>query len=631
MKINSINNVNTDVIKKQSAVKQTTGQNEIKQINSLTMAYPQNYYVSFAGGRNTQKAYDDFKDTEMPTTVRNFIENEELLSSPEDIKVLKDNGLKYIHRLAYSSLPDCKTIDDIKKAYPHDKAFKNLKSVREIENTTFGPIMKELDEKGKKIIDCEEDVPTFLAKKIFFEGKMYQDVAQDFIDALTPEAKEAGLQNALPTVKAMGTSEFFANFGLKTPNGVTYGSALQYSDPNSPRYKRKYLIDMDSKQVNEKIQSFLRNDNTKPRYAMMDAWNKCENIRKDLSVFFSDNINNPLLLTTSGDDSSFDFYDNVFYSKMGKLMTAFWNKYPEHKETIGVEIKKSLEEYDIKHAIGGEQYAEYLKNIETKSREIRENIHIDKTDFYKQFPNVIENLSIIASKANPMVFKTPTADNDFAQLFSKCFSHSEYVILNGDDTTEEYKKIYPDGIKAKLVQLIGTPEYSNLQSSQNLAFVQAALNDKQMNTDEVDVLKTTDKIDKFELIKTVKEYLQKNPSYDNNVEMEKIYNDYKKPLSTSERAAVKKELTKHFDFENSEDKFHFNHMLSTQGKYLLNVLDKGPMKDITQVQFWKEFDRIYGTKYSNDILPKVQMDNVFVTTKDVISNIDFSQYHKNSW
>ena len=147
MKINSINNVNTDVIKKQSAVKQTTGQNEIKQINSLTMAYPQNYYVSFAGGRNTQKAYDDFKDTEMPTTVRNFIENEELLSSPEDIKVLKDNGLKYIHRLAYSSLPDCKTIDDIKKAYPHDKAFKNLKSVREIENTTFGPIMKELDEK----------------------------------------------------------------------------------------------------------------------------------------------------------------------------------------------------------------------------------------------------------------------------------------------------------------------------------------------------------------------------------------------------------------------------------------------------------------------------------------------------
>ena len=87
MKINSINNVNTDVIKKQSAVKQTTGQNEIKQINSLTMAYPQNYYVSFAGGRNTQKAYDDFKDTEMPTTVRNFIENEELVKDLQMIGI----------------------------------------------------------------------------------------------------------------------------------------------------------------------------------------------------------------------------------------------------------------------------------------------------------------------------------------------------------------------------------------------------------------------------------------------------------------------------------------------------------------------------------------------------------------
>lgn len=602
-----------------------------KQINSLSAVYPQNYYVSFCGGRDFQTAFSDFKDSEMPTTVKNFIENEELLRSKEEFAELEAKGLKYAQSLAFAKLKNCETISDIQKEYPLEPAFKNLKTIQELDNNTFGPIMKELDSKGIKILDCKEDIPTFLAKKIFFEGKMYKDVAQDFVNALTEEAKQAGLAEALPNIEAMGSSKFFGVFGLKTPNGVTYGSAVQYSDPDSTRFTKKYLIDLTPQQVNEKIKDLLKSEREKPKYAMMDAWNNCPDIRKDLSLFISENANNPLFMMDKN-DGNYNFYDNVFYTKMSKLMIAFWDKYPEHKATIGKEIKFALERYDFKSALGKEELEKHLKDIETKSRLIRKQIKITQPDRNKDYAEVGNILNIIAKEANPLTIKSESSCKDFAALLGQCLSISEYEILNGDDRTEEFKKLVPAGLKKKMYDLVKTPEYSNLYNAQNLAIISALSQEPNgINTVNKELLLTSHNDTKTVLLNALNNYSKLNNNKALLAKINDIYNEFKKPLTHAQVEDLKDVLLNHIVPKNKEELFDLSYMISRQGKYLWHGLNDETLKDHTKLEFWKEYDRIYGTNYADDVEKTIKRNKIYSETISVINGMDFSQIHKQSW
>ena len=84
MKISAINNYNNNQIKK--IQKETTVPNKsVEAKGFLPSAYPSNYYVSF-GAMGVDAALGEFKDTEMPTTVRDYIENQEYILSDADFR-----------------------------------------------------------------------------------------------------------------------------------------------------------------------------------------------------------------------------------------------------------------------------------------------------------------------------------------------------------------------------------------------------------------------------------------------------------------------------------------------------------------------------------------------------------------
>ena len=135
MKIGSIELnkfLNTNINEKQ---KNVNSKNPIVSNNRETMAYPKNYYVNFTA-RSTYEIYENYKDTEMPTTVREYIERLKQSIGEENFTVYASNPNLYeIQHEAFKKLADCKTIEDIQRTFPNEKCFKNLKEATEISKT----------------------------------------------------------------------------------------------------------------------------------------------------------------------------------------------------------------------------------------------------------------------------------------------------------------------------------------------------------------------------------------------------------------------------------------------------------------------------------------------------------------
>lgn len=625
MKISAINNYNNNRIK--NIQNTSTIPNKTSNVKVfLSTAYPSNYYISF-GAMGVDAAFGEFKDTEMPTTVRDYIENQEYVLSDADFRALKAKGLKRIQRKAFANLADCKTIDDIKAKFPNEEDFKNLKSLSEIKTKSeFFSLMKNLEQQGIKTLSCDEDVTTFLVKQVYYEAETYKKVIEKLASVITPEAAEQGLKAKLSEYTiARGT--FFLPLGLKVPNGQTYGRELKNSDPLNSRVGQRYFVDLTPEQVNERIQKLLLHTE-KSKYSMMDAWNHCEQAREDLSKFLTKNINNPKY-SLSVLSSDINIYDAKFYTKMSRLMKDFWTLHPEHKESLGREIKVALERFDKYKNIGGDDFETYKKEIESRSQKIRENIQFNKIDVEIEYPHAIIMLNKITKAANPLLIKTEQTHKDFSRMVFENMSVSEFEILDGSPNRKEYKELFPEGIKSKMRTLIKTPEYTNLANALYHAVLRELIADNIIEEKELArLISSGESIDIF--LKKILNSVDGNYKLDvDNVDSR--YNKYKTHLTGENAEKIRAELLKYnLDFKE-EDSLKLDVLLSTQGNYLKDVLSDGMLSELTQIAFWNEFDRLYETNYSDFVTTNIHYDKLLDEAICIVDEMDFSVVDDLNW
>ena len=72
-------------------------------------------------------------------------------------------------------------------------------------------------------------------------------------------------------------------------------------------------------------------------------------------------------------------------------------------------------------------------------------------------------------------------------------------------------------------------------------------------------------------------------------------------------------------------------LLSTQGNYLKNVLSDNPLKELTQLAFWQEFDRINGTSYLPKVNSNIQQSDLIDYAISIVDELDFSQGSLSDW
>lgn len=613
MKISKIQNGNIYNLKNTVEKNNKVANKGLQAGESLPVSYPQNYYVSF-GVRDFNTVYNLHKDSEMPITVKNYIENQQCLLSDSDFVTFSKLGLKIIQRSAFADLKDCKTVADIKAKYPNEEDFQDLRTLSETTTSSrFFEPMRQLERKGIKTLNCDEDITTFLVKKIYLEGKSYKGVMEDLASAITPEAQE--LKEKLGTYTEARRT-FFVPLGIKAPNGQTYGRDLQNSDPSFLANRKKYFSNLSPEEINERIQNLLKSSE-KSRISMMDAWNHCPQVRADLSAFLTENINNP---NYSVKDEGLDVYDVQFYSKMRRLMLGFWTKYPAHKEELGKEIKIALEKFDSMKALGDEKFDEYVLAVHQKSQEIRDNIQLNKVSVKQKYPHAIELLEKIAERANPMSIKTKSANKDFSNLLLNNVSTQELAILQGDESSTAYKVLFPEGIKNKMRQVITTSEYSNYNNAQNIAFLQELIVEGIIGEDEIDSILNSDE----PFAKSVKTLFDMYEKETDLSDIERRYNNYKLPMSSGEKQNIKQILLEANPEFNPKDDEKLDLLLSTQGKYMKFVTGNNILKDLTQQIFWSEYDRLHGTNYSTTVVENINFDKLLSSAIEIIDEMDFS-------
>lgn len=609
MKITSLaNNINNSLLNVERS-KQITTSLEKKEYKPTS--YPQNYYISFGAGKDFQTIYSLHKDTQMPITVRDYIENQEILLSEDEFKKFTELGLKAIQSAAFNNLENCSNIEDIKKAFPYEDAFKSLKDIKSVNiDTPIFNAIKTATNKGIKVFNSKEDITTFLVKKLYLEGKTFKDTIKDTVEIVNPKAQE--VKEILDTTSMYDhPRQLFSPLGIEPPNGRTYGRDLQNSDPSFLNGRKAYFSNLTPEQLNEKIKNLLAS-NEKSKFSMMDAWNHCENVRNDLSKHIIGRVGNL-------NGGSFDFYDPSFYSKMRLIMNEFWQKYPQYKEELGKEIKAALEKYDRLKGGNPDDFKAYKESVQKTSQEIKTRIHAQREQENPIKTTAEKMLQKIVQKANPMTLKTGASNSDFYGLLKQKVSEKEMNILNGDAKVPEYQTLFPEGIKDKMRGILRTPQYANIFNSQNLAILRELEVSGEINENDINEILFNEK--PFNVV--MKEITLKYPEL-NIDNVNRKYDRYKTPLSANEKEKVRTELLKRNKYFSNADTPKLESMLRTQGQYTKFALEENSLNNLSKILFWKEFDKLYGTDYTTNVLTDINSELNITSAIQVIDDIDFT-------
>lgn len=156
-----------------------------------------------------------------------------------------------------------------------------------------------------------------------------------------------------------------------TNNLKLYIANLSEADKDSLHIKRMQLLvfrwaEMTSAERTEYI-SKMKSGLEPLRYTMIDAWNHCKDIIKDLYTHLKTNqIYKP---------SEFIYSSEEFSKSQSDVMTEFWQKHPQHARSLGLKITTSNE--TVKLAISRGTF-----------EELKTQIQRDKQDRIKEFEKI---------------------------------------------------------------------------------------------------------------------------------------------------------------------------------------------------------------------------------------------------
>ena len=143
----------------------------------------------------------------------------------------------------------------------------------------------------------------------------------------------------------------------------------------------------------------MQTGSEKQRFAMINAWNNCNDIRNHMSEFMRErNIHNI---------GNFIYRSKEYTEAQRNLMISFWSTYPEDAKKLGEEIKNS--------------WAEINKAVENNSfEELKESIVVTQTRIKKDLKKHRQSVEM-----NPSL-------NNFAKIYRGAYSY----------LPEEYLQVY---------------------------------------------------------------------------------------------------------------------------------------------------------------------------------------------
>lgn len=381
--------------------------NQMQSVN-LNNLYFRDYLMFKARVEKSLKRFYETNKGRMPVTLKNYID----ANVPDECKVEPIDAQFH----AFEDLLYAENVQDVKELYPEEPLFKSLIPISET-NASRGILhdikimLPDLKEAEEVILKSGEDFSIYLLKKIFLEAKSLPDINKDLDEDLNPVFQNPNKTYiSYSTLKALGiqlpnndflTSLRYTKEGysdemakkissalanhprVRTVHANPTGSATQkfissLDVPSSPGSSRRShaqkarwakLSPAEKTEAIEKMQT----GSELHRFAMIDAWNSCDELRIQLSQYLSSKALNKV---------EGIIYKSTQYSQyLSEIMTEFWRMHPEYGETLGDAISSSYEK--VKKAYEDGNFDNLKTEITNAQKEKKEEIRIRLTKINK--------------------------------------------------------------------------------------------------------------------------------------------------------------------------------------------------------------------------------------------------------
>lgn len=278
---------------------------------------------------------------------------------------------------------------------PEERAQRAKKSLSNIENW-----WNSLSDSDKKELLLSQDQELELLKK-------FQNRKKTLTGEHPTQKKESASQQTIPQHPhqskekirtSLSDDPLFLEWAEK--NLKLYYENLSDEEKQQISEKRSQTMiarwnSMDEAQKADYIEK-MQTGSEKQRFAMINAWNNCNNIRNHMSEFMRErNIHNI---------GNFIYRSKEYTEAQRNLMISFWSTYPEDAKKLGEEIKNS--------------WAEINKAVDNNSfEELKESIVVTQTRIKKDLKKHRQSVDM-----NPSL-------NNFAKIYRGAYSYlpEEYL------------------------------------------------------------------------------------------------------------------------------------------------------------------------------------------------------------
>ncbi len=430
-----------------------------KQYSYNPLAY-QDYGISFSARlfRTPANFFEqDFNRKGMPETMKNY-----LFDDYEDRQNMPPAQMM---RLVFDDINETKSLEQVKRIYPNEPLFNNLRDIpgRNARTGVIAEIELMKQEDKSLFKNGQDNLGLYLLKKIYLEGKTLKEINNDFQKDISVYYK------GLSPIKY----ETLSAFGIKFPNSAFWKSFTATREDFPYEYKpRKALVlrnnsshNAISKPKSTNVIEKKKFDNVKDweidklADAMIKGMGSGEETKKQIKKHniqdretlgfvakYMSEINSVVLEKVHASDEMKDFYENYdnLSTSQKNIFKAYWNSDPKIKENRSIAMKDTIKLFMEAYGADGnnEEFKELINyaNSIKPARLERQNEHNKiQAEYDKMFAELDAESNVEKKMINDVAKKIEDLANDGADKSYTIIPNKHEIKYNGD-LSEDFKK-----------------------------------------------------------------------------------------------------------------------------------------------------------------------------------------------
>ena len=448
-----------------------------KQYSYNPLAY-QDYGISFSARlfRTPANFFEqDFNRKGMPETMKNY-----LFDDYEDRQNMPPAQMM---RLVFDDINETKSLEQVKRIYPNEPLFNNLRDIPG-RNARTGVIAEiELMKQDDKSLfkNGQNNLGLYLLKKIYLEGKTLKEINNDFQKDISVYYK------GLSPIKY----ETLSAYGIKFPNSAFWKSFTATREDFPYEYKPRKLINPKNSAVSQTHKPKNIKSSEKKKFDNLREWEidkladtmvqnigQNENAKKQINKLniqdrealgfvakYMSEINSVVLEKVHASDEMKDFYSNYdgLSNSQRKIFDAYWNSNPKIREQRSLAMKDTIKLFLDAYGVDGnnqefKELIDYARSIKPLRLERKKEHDRIQTEYDDMFAKLDEEQKSISDSINEDKNTENLSKEDKNKVSYTVLPETHEIRFNEDlseifnDLMQEQMKLFPKSFAKKYMQ-----------------------------------------------------------------------------------------------------------------------------------------------------------------------------------